>query len=1237
MLSKYLSALGNRSARIDPVDAIRDLFDASFYGVNSSEPAISDDELARHYLDVGWKRGFDPARWFSTKGYLDANPDVAESGMNPLLHYALYGRAEGRAPVPPEGNPTHPLQRSGSVKPSDYDAVTPWFDQAFYRASFRRADVPDDPIEHYLSEGWREGRDPVPWFSTRHYLATNEDVAEAGVNPFVHYCLTGRFERRRLTPLGHAAQGLYDAHHSALSPGPFFEDVDPSIGVDGEPAAMVLSYYLPQFHRHPVNDRHWGDGFTEWRNLPRALPRFEGHLQPRVPRDLGFYDLSNRDVLKQQIQMARAAGIHGFCFYHYWFDATRVLDDPVEAFLDDPSLEFPFCLMWANENWTRTWDGAETDVLLAQTYDPDHDDALVADFARHMIDPRYIRLEGRPLLFLYRPGHVPNAKATIARWREIFRQTHDLDPLVFMAQGFGDTDPGDYGLDGAIEFPPHKLLNGLDPINDSLSWIDDRYRGHVFDFDAVVERSVGEPAPDFPLIKTAVPSWDNEARRPGRGMILHGAAPDKFEAWMRQLVEHARQHPVFGHPIVCVNAWNEWAEGATLEPDVHHGGAYLNALARATFGKMGSIRGSNLQVLLVGHDAERNGAQMLLLHIARVLSARMGVKVHFLLLRGGPLLPDYEAIGEVFLADPGASEEDLRLHLARLHMHGVRCALTNTVVAGQLSPELKRAGMRVVSLIHELPGIILENGLEDAARRVAEHADQVVFPAVIVKERFENLTGPISNSAAISPQGAYAERPEADDLAREATRAELGADAANSIVLGVGYGDLRKGLDRFVAVALAACRADPGLVFVWVGSVAPEMKIWIEPDIVAAGLADRIRILGHQEDVGRFYAAADLFYLSSREDPFPSVVIEALAWGLPVVGHRGCGGCDALIERHGVLLDRALTEGVSAAIIDAVNVPPEVRATQAAARKQDVETSFDFSTYVFDLLQRLVPDLPSVSAAILSYNYERYMPLRVNSVLAQTHPLREVLLLDDASRDDSVTIACDVARTARREMDVVVNETNSGSAFRQWRRAAEMAHGEYIWLAEADDIADPELVATLLPRMTKSGAIIGFCDSTRVNTQGKVISDSYMAHLDDIEGADFSNPFDMDAESFLRSCLSIKNVILNASAVVFHRGALLAAFETLGDELDSYRIAGDWRLYVEMCLTRSAKVCYTPQSLNAHRYHEDSITQTTDIKRHLDEITRVQSTVRNLVDLAPETILQQHRHFESCRDFLGAP
>lgn len=378
-----------------------------------------------------------------------------------------------------------------------------------------------------------------------------------------------------------APSRLFADHKAITSPGPHFETVAPAIDNGRATRAKVLAYYLPQFHQVAVNDTEWGTGFTEWRQLARAVPRFAGHVQPRIPRDLGFYNLENSDVMRQQIAMARNAGIHGFCFYHYSFDGQRVLEAPVERFLHDQTLDFPFCLIWANENWTRTWDGSNQDVILRQTYDDKLDQSMVDDFARHMVDPRYIRIAGRPLLILYRPGHIKDIRRKMDRWREMFRQRHGLEPLLFMSQTFSDADPRKFGLDGAVEFPPHKLTENIRPINDRLQVYDPDFHSRVLDYDDIVHASLREGAQEFPLIKCAIPSWDNEPRRPGRAMVIHGSTPAKFQAWMAALVQHAQEFPVYGEAFVCVNAWNEWAEGAVLEPDVHYGAAYLNALSRA--------------------------------------------------------------------------------------------------------------------------------------------------------------------------------------------------------------------------------------------------------------------------------------------------------------------------------------------------------------------------------------------------------------------------------------------------------------------------------------------------------------------------------------------------------------------------------------------------------------------------------------------------------------------------------
>ena len=286
----------------------------------------------------------------------------------------------------------------------------------------------------------------------------------------------------------------------------------------------------------------------------------------------------------------------------------------------------PFCLMWANENWTRRWDGSDEQILVSQDYRLRDEPALIAEFGRHFADPRYIRLGGRPVLMVYRGRLIPDAAATVDRWHRLFRDGYGEDPLFVMAQSFTDTDPAACGMDAAVEFPPHKLTARVPMINDSLHVLDPAFAAEVYGYEAIAEASATEPAPAFPLIKTAVPGWDNDPRRQGAGTVLHGATPALYQAWLEDLIRFARRHPVEGEALVCINAWNEWAEGATLEPDVHWGGAFLNATARAVAGL--PVPGDQTRILLVGHDGLRHGAQTLLLRIGRALqrpSRRIGV------------------------------------------------------------------------------------------------------------------------------------------------------------------------------------------------------------------------------------------------------------------------------------------------------------------------------------------------------------------------------------------------------------------------------------------------------------------------------------------------------------------------------------------------------------------------------------------------------------------------------------
>ena len=341
----------------------------------------------------------------------------------------------------------------------------------------------------------------------------------------------------------------------------------------------LIAFYLPQFHAVPENDEWWGRGFTEWTNVTKALPKFAGHYQPRLPGELGFYDLSNPDVLRRQAEMARRYGIEGFCFHHYWFGGRRLLERPLNNLLANRDIDLPFCVNWANENWTRRWDGGEQHILMAQDYSPADDIAFARSLEPLFDDPRYIRIGGRPLLLLYRPCLLPDAAATVDRWREHFA-TRNENPFIVMPQVFDEVDPRPYHMDAAAGFPPHRTRLHVEPIFPK-GFFDFRYRTEHRSYDAIVAESSSYRPAEFRLFPGVCPDWDNEARSPGRGFALSGSTPAKYGAWLKRACRWIIDAAPPEERIVFINAWNEWAEGTYLEPDRHYGYAYLAETAKA--------------------------------------------------------------------------------------------------------------------------------------------------------------------------------------------------------------------------------------------------------------------------------------------------------------------------------------------------------------------------------------------------------------------------------------------------------------------------------------------------------------------------------------------------------------------------------------------------------------------------------------------------------------------------------
>jgi len=338
----------------------------------------------------------------------------------------------------------------------------------------------------------------------------------------------------------------------------------------------LIAFYLPQFHPIPENDEWWGEGFTEWSNVRQAKKLFASHYQPRTPGELGYYDLRDRAVQRRQIELAKLYGVRGFCFYFYWFGGKRLLETPLLNYLKDTSLDLPFCLCWANENWSRRWDGLDSEILIKQAHSPEDDLAFIEYISRYMRDTRYIRIDGRPLLLVYRPSLLPSARETTERWRNWCR-THGIGEIYLAyTQSFDKVDPKKYGFDAAIEFPP----NSSEPPNITykMDQVNSAFTGTIYDWSIFLERSENYKQTGYKLFRSVNTAWDNTARRKLASTIFINSSPESYRIWLKHAIEDTLNHTDnHDEKLVFINAWNEWAEGAYLEPDQRYGYAYLQA------------------------------------------------------------------------------------------------------------------------------------------------------------------------------------------------------------------------------------------------------------------------------------------------------------------------------------------------------------------------------------------------------------------------------------------------------------------------------------------------------------------------------------------------------------------------------------------------------------------------------------------------------------------------------------
>ncbi len=419
------------------------------------------------------------------------------------------------------------------------------------------------------------------------------DVHHAEKSVKITIAFDGEERTHAFEPSAFLNNGRMDTHYldAITKPHPrYYKEHSKAEFINSADDPSLICFYLPQFHTIPENDEWWGKGFTEWRNVSQSFPKFQGHYQPRLPGELGFYDLKNPAIMKRQVALAKQYGINGFCFHYYWFSGRKLLEHPVEHIYANPDLDISYCVNWANENWTRSWDGAEDKILLAQEYALEDIANFYKDVSKYFSDPRYIRHDDAPVLLIYRPLHIPKIAEWVKGLKKLAKDDGYKDLVIMACQSkeyIKEKQRAQLGFDFTVQFPPHHLSSYnrtlLERGYDISTMIQNAphivynhsYKGQVFNY-SELSASSHHYSVSPNEIESIFPMWDNCARKGNLGTPFIYSDPKKYGNWLANILQRTTKSK---KPWVFINAWNEWAEGAYLEPDQHFGYGYLQRTA----------------------------------------------------------------------------------------------------------------------------------------------------------------------------------------------------------------------------------------------------------------------------------------------------------------------------------------------------------------------------------------------------------------------------------------------------------------------------------------------------------------------------------------------------------------------------------------------------------------------------------------------------------------------------------
>ncbi len=594
-------------------------------------------------------------------------------------------------------------------------------------------------------------------------------------------------------------------------------------------------------------------------------------------------------------------------------------------------------------------------------------------------------------------------------------------------------------------------------------------------------------------------------------------------------------------------------------------------------------------LLLVSHFADGSGAPMLALHIAEILEG-FGFNLHIVLLRDGELHEKFCRYGKVYVVH---SPADFQSVLAQCEPYKVRKAFLNTSASGIYAEILHDHGFTILTLVHEMAQTIYEMGLSDAAEKVLKFSSKIIIPSSLIGESWEKNGMPFPEDRTVTmPQSDYhsdlipLKSQEERDQKSRSLRRSLGLPPDAFLVIGCGSLEPRKAPDVFFRTAQKIIAKNPNVYFLWIGDSGADFyrrKI----DALIKPIESNARLLSYR-NLNPYYYGADLFFLPSKYDPFPTVTLLAAKVGMPVIFCRASSGIrDLFGNLEGCSLDTYSEEGFVSLIDRMIGDKKLLEKNAGEIRRIYSGKMFGFRTYVKKLYELSGDPLPRITAVLPNYNYASYLADRIKSIAAQTFPIEELLLLDDHSTDDSDSVIRTLMEEYRHTfpggITYIRNEQNSG-VFQQWIRGATLAKGDLIWIAEADDSCLPKLQARLVQAFRYDPKVkIAYAQSALMNEKDEIYAENMKAHTYSISPGKWNFEGIFDARTEIETTLAIRNTIPNASATLIRKEAILE----IPEEVFSYRVVGDWFAYLH--IMQNGRVAFYPESLNLYRRHRNSV------------------------------------------------